>query len=217
MKDNLDALSPAKRAAVLTKQITKALAQALLTDFTVENADSPTGQLKIAYHIEIPNYAVKTGTCLSFQPAVFKKNKPAFFTNSERKTPIVFPCRLTQKDELNFIVPEDYMLAEDVTPQGMDAAGLGEYNAAINANSVTHEVVYRREQTVTAVNFKSKVYPQIKPVFDHIYTQDQLMLTLKRTDSTPEQDASDKALMMSVKKDGGEKPIESSEEDPTFD
>ena len=217
LKDRLDALSPEKRAGTLTKRIAKTFPQAMVTDIKIENADNPIGQFKVTYHIEIPHYADKTGTRLSFQPAVFQKNKPAIFTRAERKAPIIFPYRLTEKDELTFIVPEDLTPATDVTPKGLDATGLGQYSAKLTANAVTHEIIYTREQTLTDISFKSRAYPQIKSVFDHIYTQDQLALTLKRTDSTPEQDAADDAAEKAAKKEPGAKQTEPTKDDEMAD
>lgn len=200
LKDTFDALTTEKREALLTKLITRGLPDAAVTNIVVENADNPTGQLKVTYHIEIPNYADETGTRLTFHPAVFKKHTPATFTSSERKNSIVFPYRTTEKDELTFTLPEGYKLTGEANPQGLDATGLGQYNATVIANDVTHEIAYSREQILTDISFKNKAYPQLKTVFDHIYAQDQIELTLKRTDSRPEQDHTDAAASDVAKK-----------------
>ena len=184
LKYTLDGKTDTEREEYVRKEIQEHQKQAEVTAVTVANAADPIADLKISYHLRIPEYADRTDTRLFFQPAVLQKGVPPEFEAATRRGVIIFPYRSTTKDEIKIKLPEGFTLEEASAPQDLPMGKMADYAVNIYLNKGQRELTYQRTFTLKALTFAPGTYPAIRRAFEAVHQLDGHTLAL-RQDAAP--------------------------------
>lgn len=179
-KLNLDEKTPAERETIIREDVQAHLKLAEVTNIKVENASDPLAQLKISFHLRVPEYADRTGSRLFFQPAVFQKNVPPLLTEETRRTDLVFRYCYTDTDDIRITPPEGFEFEQASSPGSLSFDVLGSYDVSISLSKRTQTVNYSRIFTLRSPQFAFPYYPAIREAFDLVNKYDAHTLTLKR-------------------------------------
>lgn len=186
MKNALHELGADEQATKIKRQIQRRIPSAEVSAITVANAASPAAPLSVNYHLRIPDYAQVSDKGLIFQPAVFLKGQKPLLRDGERKFPLVFPFRLTDRTEVHIKIPEGFAVETGPAPQGIDAVGLGSYDLTLRHNMVAGEIVDIRDRSYTGFTFKAASYAQVKAILDQMQRLNAFTMKLTREGSAPD-------------------------------
>lgn len=182
-KEDYDSDSPKEEQEALEAEVKKRISTAEISDFKIENVDSPDNPFTYSYHVRIPGYCQKTGKRLFLQPAYFNYGLDAIFPAGERKYPIYFPFPWSEEDHISFEFPTGYELENPSVPQGLTISTVGKYTVKMQYAAEKRLLSYQR--FFNFGNGGSLLYPkdsyqQIKPIFDMIQERDKHVVTLKQ-------------------------------------
>ena len=182
-KELHDDLTAAEQEADIIETIKDRLSTAQVSAITLENVKDPVKPLSVRYHIEVPQYAQRTGRRLFFQPGFFEQGEPQTFSNATRKYPIYFHYPWSKEDDITLEFPQGFELEN---PQGPGIARAGETaNLEIRMSLVGGRTLqYARKFSfggTRTVLFPATEYNNLKQIFDAFYQRDTLALTLRET------------------------------------
>lgn len=133
--------------------------------------------------IKVPNYALKTGKRLFFQPGVFERNSKPRFTASNRWSDVYFTYPWMEQDDLTIDLPAGFSLENADAPAVVaDRAGIGKDQVSMEVSRDGKLLTYKRKFTFGnggAIRFGAEIYPAIKDLFESFYRADTHQMTLK--------------------------------------
>ena len=177
-----DGKSPEERDKELQKQFELRYPGAQISKLRVENADTPAGDFTVSYHIEMENYAQRTGKRMFLQPGFFQFADKPIFTASKRRFPIQYDNAWSENDRLDFALPPGFVLDAADMPGEIKLGGVGDYKFGGAYNKQAHKLTITRSlkwgQGGT-LWFEAKGYPAVKDAWDKLHAADTHQLTLK--------------------------------------
>ncbi len=156
-----------------------------IVSYSIENVNDPEKPFAYKFKLRVPNYAVRTGRRLFFQPNVFEALSKPLFTATERKTDIYFSYPSKEADDITIEVPDGFALENADSPSDVrDANGIVDYQVRISRSNDNRTVFYKREFSFGNggnIRFGPEAYPTIKDFFEQINKGDLHQLTLRQS------------------------------------
>jgi hypothetical protein len=181
-KSLYDDMTPAQREKEWKESLQARIGSAEISKFEMEGVDDPVKPLVVRHKVTVPGYAVRTGKRILLQPAFFEHNRPARFTQSNRKWPVYFDYGWAEDDEIIFYLPTGWELDKPVAPVSTPLADVGNYAVEVRKTNEGHMLVYRRKFD-WGRNMKllmpASAYSQIKTIFDFVQEQDNYTIAMK--------------------------------------
>ncbi len=180
-KLELEDQSAGSREEAKRKEMEAKFPGAKVTGLTIENATTPSDQLKIQFSFTMDSYAQRTGKRMFFQPALFHHGRPATFSQATRLHPIFFPHAYQETDEILFELPEGFALESPDVPGTFKLGQAGSYQ-------LTASIAPKRVLKVTRrfvwgeggqLRFDAGAYPSLKSAFNRIHEADTHSFTLR--------------------------------------
>jgi hypothetical protein len=177
----------AKRQEVVRDTIIEALTGAEVSDIRMTGVEDSEQALKYAYKIKLPGYAEAVGRRLILQPLFNRKGDSPKFTSGERKYNIHFPHAWREVDSISIALPPGYRLEQADYPPAANFGAPGGFSLQASATAdgkvkIARELVFGSNGYLA---FESRVYSQIKGVFDEIHRRDNLSISLQRVSGGP--------------------------------
>lgn len=180
--------SAEERTTSLRESLQATLKLAEVSEVEIENAVDAEADLRLKFHLRVPEYAERTGSRLFLLPAVFQKNLHPIFDAPTRSTMIMFPYANVEHDEITIQPPEGFALESASSPGNLDMGALGKYTTTIKYKKKSGLLVYERTATLDGLTVLKEGYPSVKAAFDSIHAKDNHVLTLKQAPAaTPAQ------------------------------
>lgn len=159
-----------------------------IISYSIENADNPDKNFVYKFKIKVPNYAVRTGRRLFFQPEVFEALSKPVFTAADRKTDIYISYPSKEVDDITIELPNGFELENADSPSNAkDADGVFNYQVRIGKTVDNKTIFYHREFSFGNggnIRFGPETYPTIKSIFESINKSDLHQLTLRQSTGT---------------------------------
>jgi hypothetical protein len=176
--------SPAKREENIREETKKRLSTAEISDVTIENFDDASKPLTYIFKIRVPNYAQKTGKRLFFQPGFFEYGTSPVFSSATRTHSVYFQYPWSEQDDLEFELPNDYLLDNVETPgEVADSQQIGKLKINLGLDKVNNKVFYKRNfyfGNSGLLLFPVSRYESLKGLFDAFHKSDAYAITLKQ-------------------------------------
>ena len=180
-----DDLSAAKREESLKAEIKEQIAEAELSNITVENVADSAKPFVYAFKVRVPNYAQKTGKRLFLQPNFFEYNSKPIFTASSRKHDVYFRFPWAEQDEIEIELPAGFELENGDAPGYVaDPQKIGSDSVEIKLAKDTKKLIYTRKFHFGDggnILFPVDLYPAVKTLFDAFNKADTHGLILKQS------------------------------------
>lgn len=177
-----DGKSPEEREKQLQKLLELQYPGAQITKLKIENANTPAGDFTVSYHIEMENYAQRTGKRMFLQPGFFQfANKPVF-TASKRRFPVQYENAWSENDHVEIELPVGFALDAADMPGEIKLGGVGDYKFGGSYSKQTHTLTIARSLHWGRGGnlwFEAKSYPAVKDAWDKLHAADTHQLTLK--------------------------------------
>jgi len=177
--------SSAEREKNLTESVKNQMSTAELTDVKIENAIDPIKPFAYSYHVKVPGYAQRTGKRLFLQPSFFHHGLSSLFPTSERKHPVYFRYPWSEQDAVTIELPPGFALDSADRPAGLQAGKVSQYDIYIGVTKDGHTLEYKRDfffgTKDSILIYDTKIYSQLKTLFDEIHRRDEHTITLKQT------------------------------------
>lgn len=145
-------------------------------------ADDPFTDLKITCDISIPGYAESVGSRLFLQPNVEERYAEPQFPSTTRKTDIFFDFKYLNETHVEIALPEGFALEAPSAPHPLQVEGFYTYEPKLSFKPTSNTLVYSRRFEFVGNRYLAKAYPAVKAAFDNLLSQDQHVLTLKRSE-----------------------------------
>lgn len=159
-----------------------------ITSFNIENLDSGNKPFTYTFKLTVPNYAVKTGKRLFFQPGVFERRSRPRFIAGVRKTDIYFSYPWMETDNFTIELPAGFSMEAAEAPGVVtDKAGIGRDEVGITVSGDGKALRYQRKFSFGkggAVRFGPESYPVLKDMFNSYNRVDTHQLTLRENTPT---------------------------------
>jgi hypothetical protein len=136
----------------------------------------------LTYHIVVSGYAQRTGKRLLVRVNYFGPSFGNQLPQGTRYNHIYFPYPWSEVDTLEIKIPSGFVLDHADAPANVNAAPTCVYAVRISFTKSKNTLVYNRQLTFgdkTLLLFDKKSYPDMRSLFDGVYTSDEHMLTLK--------------------------------------
>jgi hypothetical protein len=173
---------PGEAAAEVEKRLVELVQSRLpgaeVGDVRIENVTGAGEPLVHAYRIQVPGFALRSGTRLMLRPAFFQHGLEARFPASERKHPIYFAYPWSEADTIRIELPEGFELEDAWTPAALAVRDVLDHDAAASLAPDGRTLEYRRRFTLRSLIFPARSYPGIKRAFDGIHSRDTHTLVL---------------------------------------
>ena len=143
------------------------------------DASKPIG---IRYHLVVRNYAQRTGKRLFIQPNYFAAGFANRFPEATRHNNIYFEYPWSEVDSVDITVPAGFELDHGDAPGSINLPPTCKYVVKIGYDKARNLVQYRRQFVFgdkDLLIFESKIYPNLKKVFDVMHDADNHMLTFE--------------------------------------
>lgn len=185
VRDEIDSLTPEEQAKDLRERLQATLKLAEVTNVVFENTTDFRSDLKVSYHLRVPEYAERTGSRLFVQPAVFQKNLQPVFDSPTRSGMVLLHYRNTEIDEITIQPPAGYALEAASSPGKFGLGNFATYAADIGVYKKSGKIKYTRKFTVNALAVPLESYPALKTAYDQIHAKDNHVLGLKQSAPAP--------------------------------
>jgi hypothetical protein len=182
-KEDMDDESDAEREEGVRNEIKTQMSAAEVTDIKIENVSDHVKPLILSYHLRLPGYAQRTGKRLFLQPAFFQYGRGPMFATGNRKYPIYFHYPWSEKDQVEFALPNGYAFDNADAPAAFSATGISEYTPGISVSTDGTLLIYKRSFYFGdggAVLYPVEGYGQLKTFFDTLHKQDTHSIALKQ-------------------------------------
>jgi hypothetical protein len=149
------------------------------------NAAMPVG---VAYHLEVRNYAQRTGKRLFVQPDYFAAGFGNRFPEATRHNNVYFDYPFAEVDAVDITLPAGFELDHADAPAPINIPPNFRYSVHIGFDKEHNKIEYRRQLLVgdkDVLLFDAKIYPNLKKVFDTLHESDNHMLTFKSDAAAP--------------------------------
>lgn len=156
-----------------------------ISKIKLENATQPLEPLRIGFHMRVPTFAERTGTRLLVQPSVFRRGVKALFTAPKRATPVLFPHRYHEMDQISLTVPEGYVIEAGAAPSGLDLGQAGKYRVELKWSARARRLQLEREFILHVPVFEVEHYARLKDIFEIIQSRDDYTLSFRQTEGEP--------------------------------
>ena len=174
--------SDTQREEDLKAEIKARMSTAELTDVRFENVSDARKPLVLSYHIRVPGYAQKTGKRLFLQPSFFEHGRGSMFSSANRKYEVYFHYPWSEKDDIEFVLPEGYALDNADRPQPISASRISQYTMNLGVTPDQRTLVVGRNfyfgGSATFL-FPVTSYAPVKALFDTVQKADEHTITLK--------------------------------------
>jgi hypothetical protein len=147
----------------------------------VDEGDQP---IVATFEVNWPGYAVAAGSRLILKPAVFRAGAPAMFTASQRRTPVQFPFPWHEVEQIELILPEDFVPEAPVPPRGAEAGDLLQYRTVAQWGEESRTLLYRRDFVSRLDVIPAQNYSVLKQWFDDVALYDQAEWVFQRKPQT---------------------------------
>lgn len=174
--------SAAEREDQLREELKTRFADFNATDIRFSVPDDPARPLGVVYHIEIPNYASRTGRRLLIRTNYFPSGFRARFTSGVRQNHIYFDFPWTEADTVELTLPQGFELDGGEAPAKLSAPPTLYYATRLGFDKEKRQISYGRTLTFgkdSVLLFDKAVYPNLKNVFDTVYAADDHTVSLK--------------------------------------
>jgi hypothetical protein len=163
--------------------LTDRLPGAEISDIAWENLRGNALPLIVRFTVKVPGYADVTGSKLVLTPDFFDHKKSPLLSAETRQFPIFFDYARAEHDDIEYRLPEGYVLESPSAPE--DAGALD------GPMGVRYRIGYKRRLGVLnyhrdyalggngAIAFQAAVYPKLKMLADAINHSDEHSLVLK--------------------------------------
>lgn len=191
IRDDLDRQTAGEREKTIRERLQTTLKLAEVSELTIENINEVQADLKISYHLRVPEYAERTGSRMFFQPAVFQKNLQPTFDSATRTHSIVFHYRNIEHDEMTIQPPPGFSLEAGSNPGAIDMGDFASYATQISYSKKSGKIKYDRKFALKSLLVPPAGYAGLKAGYDQIHTKDNHVLTLKQS-ANPSNSSEDK-------------------------
>jgi hypothetical protein len=178
----LEDTSAGSREETIKKQMEERFPGAQITNLKIENANTTAGVYSISFHMEMENYAQRTGKRMFFQPGLFQLGDRPLFSASSRKYPIVFRYAYTETDTVEISLPDGFDLESPEMPGQLNLGKVGTHSVTALLSGDKRTITAKRRMTWgdNSVNyFEAKYYAALKEAWDAMHKSDTHSLTLK--------------------------------------
>jgi len=182
-KLELDEQSETEREETLKEELKSQMSAAEITNIAIENVTDHVKPLVFSYRVRFPGYATRTGKRLFLQPAFFQHGIKPTFATTTRKYPIYFHYPWSERDEVEFALPQGYELDNADAPAPFGSGAISSYKPSIVATADDSVLIYRRSFFFGgggALHYPVESYPNVKSYFDAVHKSDGHTIALKQ-------------------------------------
>jgi hypothetical protein len=179
--------TPAQREESFKEEIKRRIANAELSNITLENVTEYGKPFTYKFKVKVPNYAQKTGKRLFFQPNFFEYNSQPVFQTAERRNEVYFSHAWSEADDIEIEFPTGYTLESGEAPGAVsdpDKISSDVVNMKIKDGRT---LFYNRKFHFGGGNnilFPVQAYGALKNLFDNFHKTDTHSLALKQGAAT---------------------------------
>jgi hypothetical protein len=148
----------------------------------VEDVRTGTKPYIYSFKVRVPDYVVRTGKRMFFQPNVFERNTKPRFSAGTRISEVYFTYPWSELDDVTIELPNEYLLENADAPAPIrDAGGIAKHDTKMTVTSDGRTLSYSRSFSFGgggAIRFPAASYPVLKNMFDAFTKADTHQLTL---------------------------------------
>jgi hypothetical protein len=182
-KERYDDMSTDDRKEAVLKEVKETLPTAVVTEVRFQGVTDPEKPLVLTYHVQVPDYAERTGERLFVQPAFFQRGQHARFPESNRRYPVYFHYPWAEEDSVAIELPAGFDPDHAEAPGGISGGSTADYKTSLAVAATSHSMTYQRAFSFAndgTVIYPAAVYPALKKLFDSVEQMDGHVVTLKR-------------------------------------
>jgi len=146
-------------------------------DEKIENIKENSKPLAVSFNMRVPDYASKTGKRLLLLPSAFTRGQKSPFPSADRVQDMYFHYPWSEKDHIEFVLPEGYTVEEVPQPVIVDK-GKAVYKATFKVEG--NKLIFDRELHIDLLMVPANSYAVLKDFFDQVYKADQTPIPLKQ-------------------------------------
>lgn len=151
---------------------------ATLVDFSLDNFDSPEGNVRISLSFEVQDYADQVGPEMVFFPNVLNRlESTAPFAEQKREQYLHFYDPYTEIDTLSFLLPKGYRVGSHPPARSLNCkGGLFRSSCRITGDTLRYHRFLQQEEAYLDPYY----YPEIKEFFEAVGIADREMVLIER-------------------------------------
>jgi len=159
-----------------------------ILNYSIENGTDPEKPFIYRFKIKVPNYGIRTGRRLFFQPNIFEALAKPVFTAADRKSDIYISYPWKESEEVSISLPEGFTLENGDSPsEVIESNGILIYKPKIGISQDGKYLRYSRDLSFGNggnIRFGREAYPAMKQLFEKINKGDLHQLTLRQASSS---------------------------------
>jgi len=176
--------SQAKLEENVKDDVIRKVSSAEVSAVSIENLMDVSKPVVHRYRVKIPNYALKTGKRLLFQPGYFEYGSSPLFSSSTRQYDMFFRYPWGERDAVEIKFPPNFALDTGDAPKRVaDRNNILVDEFLVYVEAAKSTLTYKRDFYFGGqgnVLFGANVYPAMKSLWDNIHRSDTHQLSLKQ-------------------------------------
>lgn len=175
--------TPSERVGAWTADLRTGLGAVDVLEPRIEARPASDAPYEFSCRIRAPGYAQRTERRIVLQPAVFRRQSPAMFPQTQRRYPVALSYPWTERDTVEIRLPDAYVpeALSDARPIVIQDVGRWELGVKLQPDGRT--LVATRDFHFGEggrLHVPGSAYPRLKSIFDSIRERDAQTLVLTK-------------------------------------
>jgi hypothetical protein len=181
MRLALDGESQTAQQLIMKDVLIGSFVPCTLEILEIVGAQGTEEPLTVKYTVKIEGYAAFTKEMITLNPLIFRTGERGSspFSARERQTPVSFPYRWGENDEIEIEIPEGYMLSGSYRPPAYPGEIL-HYSTEIKYRPKTRRLLVNRVFRSNVLEVPAAGYPELKRWYDAVAAADAHEVTFKK-------------------------------------
>lgn len=176
--------SPSRLEENVKDDVLRKISSAEITAISIENLTDISKPVVHRYRVKIPNYALKTGKRLLFQPGYFEYGSTPLFSSSTRQYDMFFQYPWGERDSIELTFPSNYAIDSGEAPKRVaDRNNVLANEVQVSIDPSRSTLSYKRDFYFGGqgnVLFAARFYPAMKYLWDNMHKADTHQFSLKQ-------------------------------------